>query len=151
MLTSPPVVQTQPPAPLPKPKPRLDAAANKALAAAFSRVYLLSANINQYKTANQVQKKLSGHATFTVVKEYMGGGLNRSRTVLSYWSDLDKPRAEALAEIVRSAGVASAYAEISGDGMMPQASCRLTLPETPRSKEAGSATEERPHQLQRSR
>ena len=116
MLASPPVVQAQPPAPLPKPKPRLDAATKKALAAAPSRVYLLSANINQYKAANHVQKKLSGHATFTVVKEYMGGGLNRSRTVLSYWSDLDKPRAEALAEIVRSAGVASAYAEISGSG-----------------------------------
>jgi hypothetical protein len=30
-------------------------------------------------------------------------------------------------------------------GWMPQASCILTLPETPRSKEAGSATEWRPH------
>ena len=36
--------------------------------------------------------------------------------MVSYWSDLDKPRAEALAEIVRSAGVASAYAELSGNG-----------------------------------
>jgi hypothetical protein len=36
--------------------------------------------------------------------------------VVSYWSDLDKPRADALAEILRSAGVASAYAELSGDG-----------------------------------
>ena len=61
MLASPPVVQAQPPAPRPKPKPRLDAA-RKALATAPSRVYLLSANINQYETANQVQKNLAGHA-----------------------------------------------------------------------------------------
>jgi hypothetical protein len=26
-------------------------------------------NINRYETANQVQKKLAGHATFTVAKE----------------------------------------------------------------------------------
>ena len=43
-------------------------------------------------------------------------GVYRKRTIVSYWSDLDKPRAEALAEIIRSAGVASAYAELSGDG-----------------------------------
>jgi hypothetical protein len=36
--------------------------------------------------------------------------------VVSYWSDLNKPRADALAEILRSAGVASAYAELSGGG-----------------------------------
>ena len=41
---------------------------------------------------------------------------HQPRTVVSYWSDLDKPRADALAEILRSAGVASAYAELSGGG-----------------------------------
>ena len=46
----------------------------------------------------------------------MGGGLSRTRTVISYRSDLDKARAEPLAEIVRSAGLTSAYAELSGDG-----------------------------------
>jgi hypothetical protein len=41
---------------------------------------------------------------------------HQPRTVVSYWSDLDKPRADALAEILRSAGVASAYGELSGGG-----------------------------------
>jgi len=59
---------------------------------------------------------LSGNQTFVVTGEHIGGGVNRTRTVVSYWSDLDKPRADALAEILRSAGVASAYAELSGDG-----------------------------------
>ncbi len=71
MLTEPPVVQTRPPAPAPKPRPQLDEATKRKLAAAPSRVYLLSGNINQYKTAYEIIKKLTGHATFTVVKEYM--------------------------------------------------------------------------------
>jgi hypothetical protein len=116
MLTAPPVVQTPPPTPPPKPRPQLDEATKRKLAAAPSRVSILSGNINQYKTAYEIIKKLTGHATFTVVKEYMGGGLNRSRTAVIYWSYLDKPRAEALAEIVRAEGVPSAFAELSGDG-----------------------------------
>ncbi|HZI77009.1 MAG TPA: hypothetical protein VFD73_23835, partial [Gemmatimonadales bacterium] len=39
-----------------------------------------------------------------------------SRTSVNYKSDLDKPRAEALAEIVRAEGVATARVERSGDG-----------------------------------
>jgi hypothetical protein len=111
-----PFKASRPPAPPPKTKPRLDAATKKAMASAPSRVYILSGNINQYKTAYEIIKKLTGNASFVIVKEYMGGGLNRRRTVVSYWSDLDKPRAEALAEIVRSEGVASVSAELSGDG-----------------------------------
>ena len=111
-----PVVQTQPSTPPPKPTPQLDEATKRKLAAAPSRVYILSGNINQYKTAYEIIKKLTGHATFTVVKEYMGGGQNRSRTAVVYWSHLDKARAEALAEIVRAEGVPSAFAELSGDG-----------------------------------
>ena len=116
VLTSPLVVQTRPPAQPVKTKPRLDPATKKALALFPSRVYILSGNINQYKTAYEIPNKLTGNASFVVVKEEMTGGLNRSRTVVSYWSDLDKPRAQALAEIVRSEGVSSVDAELSGDG-----------------------------------
>jgi hypothetical protein len=112
---APSIEASRPPAQPVKPKLRLDPATKKALAAAPSRVYILSGNINQYKTAVEIQKKLTGNASFVVVKEEMAG-LNRSRTVVIYFSDIDKPRAETLAEIVRSAGVASAYAEFSGDG-----------------------------------
>ncbi|MGH4010361.1 MAG: eCIS core domain-containing protein [Pseudonocardiaceae bacterium] len=111
-----PIKASRPPAQPVKTKPRLDPATKAALASAPSRVYLLSENINQYKAVYEIQKKLTGNASFVVAKEVMSGSLNRSRTVVSYWSDLDKPRAEALAEIVRSEGVASVYAELSGDG-----------------------------------
>jgi hypothetical protein len=111
-----PIVASRPPAQPAKPKPQLDEATKKALAAAPSRVYILTDNIIQYKTAEQITKKIAGNASFGEVKEYMGGGLNRSRTVVSYRSHLDKPRAEVLAEIVRSGGVASVYVELSGDG-----------------------------------
>ena len=116
MLTALPVLPARPAEPPPKAKPRLDEATKKKLAAAPSCIHLLSANVNQYKTAHRIQKMLSGNQTFVVTGEHMGGGVNRTRTVVSYWSDLDKPRADALAEILRSAGVASAYAELSGDG-----------------------------------
>lgn len=103
------------PAP-PKPKPKLDAATKAALALAPSRVYLLSENIRQYTAAADTVKKLAGNGLFVVVKEDMGGGLGRTRTVVSYFSDLDKARAEALAEIVRAGGIATARAELSGGG-----------------------------------
>jgi hypothetical protein len=61
-------------------------------------------------------KKLVGNPSFGEVKESMSGGLTRSRTTVVYFSDLDKPRAEALAEIVRAQGVLSARAERSGGG-----------------------------------
>jgi hypothetical protein len=109
-------VASLPPAPPPKAKPRLDAATKKALALAPSRVYIVSGNINQYKTAYEIEKKLTGKASFVVAMDEMTGGLNRRRTIVSYSSDLDKPRAEALAEIVRSEGVSSVDAELSGDG-----------------------------------
>ena len=112
----PPIVASRPPAQPAKPKPQLDEATKKALALAPSRVYILSGNVNQYKTAYEIQKKLTGNASFVVVKEEMTGALNIRRTKVSYFSDLDKPRAEALAEIVRSEGVSSVYAELSGDG-----------------------------------
>ena len=62
---------------------------------------------------------------------------HQPRTVVSYWSDLDKPRADALAEILRSAGVASAYGELSGGGDARQAFCRLTLAAMPKSEQDG--------------
>ena len=111
-----PVTERRAPAQQVKPKPVLDEATKKAMAAAPSRVWVLSGNINQYKTAYEVMKKLAGNPSFGEVKEEMSGGLTRSRTTVVYFSDLDKPRAEALAEIVRAQGVLSARAERSGGG-----------------------------------
>jgi hypothetical protein len=111
-----PFPPVRPLAPQPvKPKPPLDLETRKAMALAPSRVYILSGNIVRYKTAYEVMKKLAGNPLFGEVKDYMAG-LNMNRTVISYRSDLDKPRAEALAEIVRAEGLPSAYAELSGDG-----------------------------------
>jgi hypothetical protein len=96
-------------------QPPLDAATRAAMAVAPSRVYVLSENINQHKTALKVMEKLRGNPLFGEVKEYVGGGLGRTRTVVVYFSDLDKPRAEALAEVVRAVGL-PADAEMSGTG-----------------------------------
>ena len=99
-----------------KPKPRLSEAARKALAAAPARVYVESENINQYKTAAEVIKALAGNPLFGEIKDDMGGGLGRKRTLISYRNDLDKTKAEALAELVRWKGVPTARAELSGNG-----------------------------------
>ena len=111
-----PAVPGHRPAQPEKPKPRLDPAARKALAAAPARVYVESENVIQYKTAYGVVKAVAGNPLFGEVKEDMGGGIGRRRTVISYRSDLDKAKAEALAEIVRSNAVATASAELSGSG-----------------------------------
>jgi Domain of unknown function (DUF4157) len=111
-----PVVPRHQPAQPEKPKPRLDPAARKALAAAPARVYVESENAIQYKTAYEVIKALASNPLFGEVKEDIGGGLGRTRTIISYRSDLDKAKAEALAEIVRSKGVPTASAELSGSG-----------------------------------
>ena len=73
MLTALPVLPARPAEPPPKAKPRLDEATKKKLTAAPSRIHLLSANINQYKTAHRIQKMLSGNQTFVVAGEHMGG------------------------------------------------------------------------------
>jgi hypothetical protein len=106
-----PLVQPRPQAPAPKPRPKLDEATKQKLAAAPSRVYVLSANIKQYKTAYAVIKRLAGNPSLVFEKEYMGGGDQRSRTIVTYFNDLDKARAEALAEIVRAEGVPTCRAE----------------------------------------
>jgi hypothetical protein len=69
----------------------------------------------QYKKANEIEKKLAYSASFIVIKTEMWGG-SRSRTFVSYFDALDKPRAESLAEILRSNGLPEAFAEVSGDG-----------------------------------
>jgi hypothetical protein len=76
---------------------------------------VLSENIIQYRTASQVIKKLTSNPLFGEVRDYMGW-IGRTRTIVSYGSDLDKARAKALADIVRSAGVSTVEVEISGDG-----------------------------------
>src|SRR5205823_3231135 len=109
-----PVVPRRQPAQPEKPKPRLDPAARKALATAPARVYVLSENVIQYETADEVIKALAGNPLFGEVKAELGGGLGRKRTIIFYRSYLDKAKAEALAEIVRSKGVPTASAELSG-------------------------------------
>jgi hypothetical protein len=96
------------------PKPHHDEATRKAMAAAPSRVYVLSGNVVQARTAAKVIPKIAGNPAFGTVKEELGGG-GRTRTVVVYFSDLDKARAEALAEIVR-AEVPTVRAERSGSG-----------------------------------
>ncbi|MGY4643346.1 hypothetical protein [Cellulomonas sp. URHB0016] len=97
------------------PKPHHDEATRKAMAAAPTRVYVLSSNVVQSRTAAKVIPRLTGDAAFGTVKEELGGGGGRTRTVVVYFSDLDKDRAEALAEIVR-ADVPTVRAERSGSG-----------------------------------
>jgi hypothetical protein len=75
----------------------------------------MSEGVIQYKTAYEVIKALADNPLFGEVKEYRGG-LGRTRTIISYRNDLDKAKAEALAEIVRSKGVPTASAELSGSG-----------------------------------
>ena len=99
-----------------KPRPKLDPEVKKAMALAPSRVYMLSENIVQYRTVFEIMKKLATNAQFGQVTEYMGGGQGRTRTAVFYRSDLDKARAEMLAEIIRAEGVATARAERTGDG-----------------------------------
>jgi hypothetical protein len=109
-----PAVRHQP-APPEKPKPRLDFAAKRELAAGPALVYVVSGNVIQYRTAAEVIKKLSGNPLFGEVKTEMVS-LGRKRTIVSYPSELDQPKAEALAEIVRAAGVSEVRAEINGSG-----------------------------------
>jgi uncharacterized protein DUF4157 len=99
-----------------KPKPQLDPAARKALADSPAEVYVESQNIVQYKTAVEVIKKLKDNPLFGTVKEDIGGGMRTARTLVSYPSALDKPKAEALVAIVRSTGVPTAYSQINGAG-----------------------------------
>jgi hypothetical protein len=110
-----PLEMRRPPAPPVKPKPQLTSAEKIARAVAPSEVYMLYGNIKQYETVREIQKKLTGNASFGLVKETMGGGY-RSHTIISYWSILDKPRAEALVEIIRSAGVSPVEVNFSGSG-----------------------------------
>ena len=111
-----PVVPRRQPAQPEKPKPRLDPVARQAAAAAPARVYVESENIVQYRTASAVIKALGGNPLFGEIKEDMGGGVGRTRTIVSYRSELDEAKAEALAAIVRANGVPTARAELSGSG-----------------------------------
>jgi hypothetical protein len=110
-----PAVPRYQPAPPQKPKPRLDFAAKRELAARPALVYVVSGNVIQHRTAAEVIKKLSGNPLFGDVKTEMVS-LGRKRTIVSYPSELDQQKAEALAEIVRAAGVSGVRAEINGSG-----------------------------------
>jgi hypothetical protein len=111
-----PIAPIRPPVRPAEPRPQLDPATRRALAAAPARVYVVSENINQYGTAHAVIQTLAGNPAFGEVRESMGGGVSRRSTIISYRSDLDSAKAEALAEIVRSHGVPTARIELSGSG-----------------------------------
>ena len=99
-----------------KAKPKLDPEARKALALAPSRVYFQCENIAQNYKADQIEKKLSGNSSFVFVKTELVGVYNGPRTRVWYYSGLDKARAEALAAILRSEGLTSTSAVLSGNG-----------------------------------
>jgi hypothetical protein len=105
------VLPSVPQAPPPTPKPKLDEKTKRELAARPSRVYILDANIAQYRTAVEIEKKLAGNPPFVFVEAVSGGSSAQTRTLVVYWSDLDKARAEALAEIVRAVGVPTAHVD----------------------------------------
>jgi uncharacterized protein DUF4157 len=99
-----------------KPKPPTDPATRKVLALLPARVYVESANIIQAKVADEVVKALAGNPLFGEVKSDLGGGLGNKYTRVSYRNPLDKAKAEALAAIIRTKGVPTATAELSGNG-----------------------------------
>jgi hypothetical protein len=108
-------LKNNPPAAAQPPKPKVDEETARKLAAAPSRVGLLTENVVQYKTAVRVREKLKGNAIFHVSNEEMGGG-GRTLTRVVYWSKYDKPRAEQLADLLRAEGLSAARADASGDG-----------------------------------
>jgi hypothetical protein len=108
-------IKNQPAAPPPKPEPTLDEETAKKLAAAPSRVYLLTENIVQYKSAARIGEKVKADPLFRVTGETMGGGGGRTLTRVIYWSEYDRPRAEKLAELLRAEGLPAARAESGGD------------------------------------
>ncbi len=107
-------VKNNPHAATPPPRPKMDEETARKLAAAPSRVYLLTENLVQYKAAGQVREKLKANPIFQVTGEAMGGGA-RTLTRVIYWSEYDKPRAEKLAELLRAEGLPAARADSGGD------------------------------------
>lgn len=101
-------------APPPRPKPKMDAETARKLAAAPTRVYLLTESTAQYKAAAQVREKLKANPIFHVTGEAMAGGTMPLTRVI-YWSEYDKPRAEKLAELLRAEGLPEARADSGGD------------------------------------
>jgi len=101
-------------APTPKPEPKMDEETARKLADAPTRVDLLTGNVVQYKAAVQVREKLKANPVFRVTGEAMGGG-GGTLTRVIYWSEYDRPRAEALAELLRAEGLPGARADSGGD------------------------------------
>jgi hypothetical protein len=112
-------VKNTPPPAAPPPEPKIDEETAKRLAAAPNRIYLLTANVVQYKTAVQIRDKLKGNPIFQVTGEAMGGGGAQTITHVVYWSEYDKPRAEKLAELLRAEGLPAARAMTGGSGKTP--------------------------------
>lgn len=100
----------------PKPKQQVDQATRERMAAAPSRVFLLTENMKQFAASVQTTNFLSGNRAYSVAASYQGGAGGRRYTIVTYFSDLDRGRAEMLAKVVRDSGVPTARAELSGDG-----------------------------------
>jgi hypothetical protein len=98
----------------PPPRPKLDAETARKLAAAPTRVALLTGNVVQSKAAARVTEQLRDNPTFRVTGETMGA-TSSALTRVIYWSEYDKPRADALAELLRGAGLPQASAQPGGD------------------------------------
>jgi hypothetical protein len=113
------IMEHPPAAAPPKPEPKIDEETAKKLAAAPSRVYLLTENIAQYKSAVQIRDKLQANPVFRFTGEAMGGGGGRTLTRVVYWSEYDRPRAEKLAELLRAEGLPQARADSGGSGKAP--------------------------------
>lgn len=103
------------PAPTPTKKPRSDPATRRAMASQPAKLYTMSHDIVRYGKVVKLREKLANDPSFVLMSDSLGG-YDRSRTAVVYFSDLDKPRAEALAAFLRAQGIATAYAEMSGDG-----------------------------------
>jgi hypothetical protein len=98
-----------------KPKPS-SPEIQKVLAAAPSKVYLLSGNIQQYATGQRLEPAIATAGVFLIVGRATAGVGTSARTAVIYWNNLDQPRAELLAAILRSAGLPLAHTESGGPG-----------------------------------
>lgn len=84
------------------------------MAAKPPRVALLWSNIAQYRTAYALEKKLATNPQFSNVRTSDWGSY-RKMTAVQYFSSLDKPKAEALADVLRAEGLPATITELGGD------------------------------------
>jgi hypothetical protein len=120
-ILSPPVSLVLPPTSAPphrKPaKPKLSSPeVQQKLAAAPSKVYLLSGNIKQYATGWRIERSIEIPGVFSISGRATAGSGSRAETAVIYWNNLDQHRAELLAKLLRSQGLPLAHTESGGPG-----------------------------------